>query len=211
MAIDHRLFHVDEEVVRQTTTARVETSPDLYLAEYTRRFGIIQYAGSATTLIDEYNGNRTAYRAAVHPAATWIRDELFSRALADRSFEKVRVVFTAGRNAGGKTTAISFSGATGHFTAAILDSTFSNTEHADRLVGQSRKSDKKITILYFKSAAGRRLDRDARQRAATEGKVVTLDKLIKSQIGAARNEFPTPPTEESAGAANSSSRRSRQC
>src|ERR1035438_7567555 len=38
-------------------------------------------------LFAEYNEDRAKYRVAVHPAATWIRDELFRRALAETAPE----------------------------------------------------------------------------------------------------------------------------
>jgi len=61
-------------------------------------------AGDAATLFDEYNVDRARYRVAVHPAATWIREELFRRALtAAPAMGKERIVFTAGGNAVGKT------------------------------------------------------------------------------------------------------------
>jgi hypothetical protein len=108
-------------------------------------------ADNAATLLPEYNADPAAYRA-VHPAATWIGDELFRHALADADPDKDGVVFPACGNAAGKTTAISFSGVSANFTAAILDSTFSNPDHANRLVGQARKADKRTSILYLNSA-----------------------------------------------------------
>jgi hypothetical protein len=53
---------------------------------------------------DPYIEDRARYRVAVHPAATWIRDELFRRALGAKAPEgRYRIVFTAGGNAAGKT------------------------------------------------------------------------------------------------------------
>jgi len=108
----------------------------------------------------------------------------FRRALAESGTDKDRVIFTAGGNAAGKTTAISFSGASDNFTAAGLDSTFSNPEHASRLVEQARKMDKRISILYLNrpldDALAPMLD-----RPGTEGRVVTPDQLINSQHRAA--------------------------
>lgn len=132
----------------------------------------------------EYNGNPAKYRVAVHPAAQWIRDELFRRALETRSTKgKNRVVFTAGGNASGKSTAISLDGSASD-AQIVFDSTFSNARHARRLVDHALAAGKAITILYV----NRPLD-DALmgtiERAETEGRVVTIDQSIKTQQGAA--------------------------
>ncbi len=173
-----------EQAVREAVILRVETDSDHYLFEYQRRFGNILNADDAAALFPEYNQDPARYRFAVHPAAQWIRDELFRRALAVNSPDRDRVVFTAGGNAAGKSTAISFSGARENSTAAILDSTFSNHEHAFSLVEQARRAGKRISILYV----NRPLD-DALtamlDRARVEGRLVTLNQLIDSQRGAA--------------------------
>jgi|GEM_PF-3259157 len=171
-----------EQAVRAAVVSRVERDPDRYLSEYTLRFGNVLNADSAATLFAEYNDDPARYRVAVHPAVQWIRDELFRRALAEKGRD--RVVFTAGGNAAGKSTAISFSGAAGHSAAAVLDSTFSNYEHAHGLIEQATNAGKKITVLYV----NRPLD-DALlamlERARGEGRIVTLSQLTGSQRGAA--------------------------
>jgi hypothetical protein len=99
----------------------------MLLAEYTRRFGSVLNADNAAELFADYaasNPARTKYRVAVHPAAQWIRDELYRRALADPNVKEV--VFTAGGNGAGKTTGDPQSD-------AVLDSTLNNPEHADRV------------------------------------------------------------------------------
>jgi hypothetical protein len=175
---------LSEQAVREAVVALVEADPERYLSEYERTFGNVLNADNAATLFDVYNENPAKYRVAVHPAAQWIRDELFRRALACAAEKgRDRVVFTAGGNAAGKSTAVSFSRAAEH-SVAVLDSTFGNYEHAHRLIEQATKAHRKITILYV----NRPLD-DALlamlDRAHGEGRVVTLSQLINSQRGAA--------------------------
>jgi hypothetical protein len=99
----------DELRVREETLRKLRANPELYLVEYSSKFANVLNADDAATLFDEYNQDPAKYRVAVHTAATWIRDELFQRALAERAPEgRNRVVFTAGGNAAGKSTAISF-------------------------------------------------------------------------------------------------------
>jgi hypothetical protein len=77
--------------------SRVEADPERYLSEYNRRFGNVLNADNAATLFPEYTENPARYRVAVHPAAQWIRDELFRRALKEPPVKgKNSVVFTAG-------------------------------------------------------------------------------------------------------------------
>lgn len=133
-----RLPDSGDQAVREAIVLRVEADPERYLAEHLERFGNVLNADDAATLFSEYNEDPPTYRVAVHPAARWIRDERFRRALATYSPDKDRVVFTAGGNAAGKSAAISFSGAGENSTAAILDSTFSNHEHALSLVKRPR-------------------------------------------------------------------------
>ena len=173
-----------EQAVRKAVASRVEADPEGYLSEHQRRFGNLLNADDAATLFPEYNVDPATYRAAVHPAAQWIRDERFRRALAADSPDADRVIFTAGGNAAGKSTAISFSGAGENSAAAILDSTFSNRKHAGSLIEQAKRAGKRISILYVNrpldGALAAMLD-----RAVTEGRLVTLDQLINSQRGAA--------------------------
>jgi len=89
--------------MRERAIDQVESNSGYFLSEYTKRFGNVLNADNAATLFDEYNGNPAKYRVAVHPAAQWIRDELFRRALgAHAQAGRNRVVFTAGGNASGK-------------------------------------------------------------------------------------------------------------
>ena len=158
----------DELRVREETSRKLRTNPEPYLAEYSSRFGNALNADDAATLFDEYNQDRTKYRVAVHPAATWIRDELFRGALAERAPEgRNRVVFTAGGNAAGKSTALAFT-KDGWGAQVVLDSTFSNPQHARRLVDQALAADKRITVLYVDrpledAFRGMRLQADGRR------------------------------------------------
>jgi len=179
------LTDTDEQRMRETAIAQVESNPERCLSEYTRRFGNVLNADNAATLFDEYNRNPAKYRVAVHPAAQWIRDELFRRALRERAEAgHNRVVFTAGGNASGKTSTVAASGAeTG--AQIVLDSTFSNAEHAGRLVDDALRAGKAVTVHYV----NRPLDEALKgmiERAGSEGRVVTVDQLIRSQRGAAQ-------------------------
>jgi hypothetical protein len=175
-----------EEHVRQETLRKLHADPEHYLTEYSKGFGNVLNADDAATLFDEYNGNPTRYRVAVHPAATWIRDELLRRALAAEAPKgKNRVVFTAGGNAAGKSTALSFT-KEGSRAQAVFDSTFSNPDHAGTLVDQVLAADKRVTILYI----NRPLEdafRGMLDRASQQGRVVTIVQLINSHQGAIRS------------------------
>ena len=174
----------DELRVREETLRKLRANPEPYLAEYIGKFGNVLNADDAATLFDEYNQDRAKYRVAVHPAATWIRDELFRRALAETAPEgRNRVVFTAGGNAAGKSTALAFT-KDGWGAQVVLDTTFSNSQHARRLVDQALATDKRITVLYV----DRPLEgafRGMLERAGRQGRVVTIRQLIGSHRGAA--------------------------
>ncbi|HWD99691.1 MAG TPA: zeta toxin family protein [Bryobacteraceae bacterium] len=174
----------DEQRTRETILAKLAEDPERYLEEYERRFGNVLNADNAATLFEEYEADRARYREAVHPAATWIRDELFRRKLREEDAQRRdTVVFTAGGNAAGKSTALEFTGA--HREArAVLDSTFSNPEHARKLVNQVLAAGKRVVILYVR----RPLDdaiRGMLDRAADQGRVVTIEQMIRSDRGAA--------------------------
>jgi hypothetical protein len=174
----------EELRVREETLRKLRANPEAYLAEYTSKFGNVLNADDAATLFDEYNQDRAKYRVAVHTAATWIRDELFRRALAETAPEgRNRVVFTAGGNAAGKSTAISFT-KDGSGAQVIFDSTFSNPEHARGLLDRALAADKRVTVLYV-----HRPLEDAfhgmLERAGREGRVVSISQLIGSHRGAA--------------------------
>jgi len=187
-----------EQRVRESAIGQLEADPERFLSEYTKRFGSVLNADHAATLFDDYNGSPAKYRVAVHPAAQWVRDELFRRALRERAEAgRNRVVFMAGGNASGKSSTVTASGAEAG-AQIVLDSTFSNVDHASRLVEDALAAGKAVTIHYV----NRPLD-DALEgmidRAGSRGRVVTIDQLIRSQRGAAQTvrklweEYATDP------------------
>jgi len=174
----------DEQRTREAILNKLAADPESHLGEYTNRFGNVLNADNAAALFEEYNADRARYRDAVHPAAQWIRDELFRRALAEKPPEgRNRIVFTAGSNAAGKTTAINFSGAR-DAAQAVFDSTFASLEHAQRLIDQAIAAGARITIHYVRrpleDAFGGMLERGER-----EGRLVSIDQIINSDRGAA--------------------------
>lgn len=71
------LADADAQRVRATVLNKLAADSARYLSEYSERFENVLNADDAATLFGEYNADRARYRVAVHPAATWIRDELF--------------------------------------------------------------------------------------------------------------------------------------
>ncbi len=178
------LANGDEQDVRERTISRVESDPEPLLAEYSKLFGNLLNADNAATLFEEYNEDPAKYRVAVHPAAQWIRDELFRRALDEKAPEgRNRIAFTAGGNAAGKSTAIEFSGER-DMAQAILDSTFANLDHARSLIDRALPAGKRVSILYVYRPLEDAL-LGMLERAEREGRLVTIDWLVKSQRGAA--------------------------
>jgi hypothetical protein len=142
-------------------------------------------ADNAATLFDEYNQNRAKYREAVHPAASWIRDELFRRALAESVLEgQDRVVFTAGGNAAGKSTGLAVSGVAER-AQVVFDSTFSNPEHAKNLMAQVLSAGKPVTVLHV-SRPLEEIFPAMLDRAREQGRVVTIEQMIGSHRGSAQ-------------------------
>jgi Zeta toxin len=175
----------DELRVREETLRKLRANPELYLAEYTSRFANVLNADDAATQFDEYTQDPLKYRVAVHPAATWIRDELFRRALAETAPEgRNRVVFTAGGNAAGKSTALAVTGIARR-AQVVFDSTFSNPEHAQQLMEQALGAGKTVTVLHvsrpLEEIFAAMLDRAQRQR-----RVVTIEQLLGSHRGSAQ-------------------------
>jgi len=176
----------DEQLVRESTLRLLAADLEHYLADYTRRFGNVLNADDAATLFDEYNADRARYREAVHPAATWIRDELFRRALAEPApAGRERVFFMAGGNASGKSTALAVSGAAAE-AHVIFDSTFSNPEHARRLVSQALAAGKLVGVFYVTRSL-EEIFPAMLEGAQEQGRVVTIDQMINSHRGAAES------------------------
>jgi hypothetical protein len=127
------LTDADAQRVRTLVLDKLAADSARYLSEYSERFDNVLNADDAATLFDEYNGDRARYRVAVHPAATWVRDELFRRALAEVPVEDTgRVVFTAGSNGAGKSSAIAYSEAR-QWAHVVLDSTLATRRTRDVL------------------------------------------------------------------------------
>lgn len=174
----------DEQAMRGKILDSLRADPERYLRRYVKKFGNVLNADDAATLFKEYNRDRAKYRVAVHPAATWIRDELFRRAIEVKAPEgRNRVAFTAGSNAAGKSTAIAFTNESSR-AQAIFDSTLSNRKHASRMVHQALAAEKCVTVLYINrplaDAFHGMLDRAERQ-----GRVVTIEQMVNSHRGAA--------------------------
>jgi hypothetical protein len=171
--------------VGRAVVEKLQANPEHYLAAYTRHFGNILNADDAATLFPEYNQDPAKYRVAVHPAATWIRGELFRRALATEAPEgKNRVVFTAGGNAAGKSTALAVTGSAKD-SQVVFDSTFSNPEHAKRMMDQALGAGKTVIVLHV-SRPLHEIFPAMLDRARTQGRVVTIEQLIGSHQGSAR-------------------------
>jgi hypothetical protein len=174
----------DEQAARSGMLDALRADPERYLRRYQKKFGNVLNADDAATLFKEYNRDRAKYRVAVHPAATWIRDELFRRSLDARAPEgHNRVAFTAGSNAAGKSTAIAFTREMSR-AQVVFDSTFSDRKHAGRLVDQALASDKRVTILYINRPLADAF-RGMLERAGQQGRLVTIDQMINSHRGAA--------------------------
>ena len=175
----------DELRVQEETLRKLRANPEAYLAEYTSKFGNVLNADDAATLFDEYNQDRAKYRVAVHAAATWIRGELFQRALAVTAPEgRNRVVFTAGGNAAGKSTALAVSGIATR-AQVVFDSTFSNPEHALRLTEQALGAGKTVTVLHVSRSLGEIFEAML-GRAELQGRVVTIEQMLASHRGSAQ-------------------------
>jgi hypothetical protein len=165
--------------VTARTLEEIHAHPEDLLDEYQRRFGHVLNADNAAELFPDYAASaetRTRYRTAIHPAAQWIRDELFNRALADPHVKEV--VFTAGGNGAGKTSMV----LTGDL---VMDTTLSNPGHSQMLIQSALDLGKRVQVVYvFRSIE------DAFQgvldRAQTEGRTVSIGTTIKTHEGAAR-------------------------
>lgn len=165
--------------VRAAALQALHADPEKFLAEYTRRFGNVLNADSAAELFPEYAASlesRARFRVAVHPAAQWVRDELFARALADPLVKEV--VFTAGGNGAGKTS-------TGVLGDVIYDSTLNNLEHATKIINQVLAVGKQIQVFYvFRPISA--AFRGVLERAANQGRTVAVDTIIKTHTEAAK-------------------------
>jgi hypothetical protein len=114
--------------VRANALRMVAENPQGLLAEYARRFLNVLNADDAAELFPDYaqsRESRAQFRVAVHPAAQWVRDELFKYALAAPDVKEV--VFTAGGNGAGKSVGKPEAG-------VVMDTTLSDLVHSERLI-----------------------------------------------------------------------------
>ncbi len=170
---------INAQDVRASALSALDLQREDFLAEYTRRFGNVLNADNAAELFPEYAASlesRARFRVAVHPAAQWIRDELFDRALAN-SFVK-EVVFTAGGNGAGKTS----SAPTGD---TVYDSTLNNAGHASESIQRCLSAGKQVQVAYIFRPIKESF-RGVLDRAKTEGRVVAIDTIIKTHTEAAK-------------------------
>lgn len=166
------------ERVAARALRRVHTRGEELLEECRRRFGNVLNEDNAAELFPDYAASlesRAKYRTAIYSAAQWVRDELFRRALEDP--EVTEVVFTAGGNGAGKTTA-------GLRGDVIMDTTLSNPEHSTMLIQRALDAGKRVQVIYVfrpiqEALAG------VLERARTEGRVVSIQTLINTHEGAA--------------------------
>jgi GT2 family glycosyltransferase len=165
--------------VRASVLSALARNREGFLAEYGRRFGCVLNADNAAELFPEYSATletRARFRVAVHPAAQWIRDELFERALADPFVTEV--LFTAGGNGAGKT-----SGAPA--SDIVYDSTLNNADHARRCIEKCVLAGKSVIVAYtyrpiLESFLG------VLRRAASEGRTVAVDTVIRTHTESAK-------------------------
>lgn len=177
------LTDTDAQRVRATVLGKLAAEAARYLSEYSERFESVLNADDAATLFEEYNADRARYRVAVHPAATWIRDELFRRCLAVAPADGAYLVFTAGCNAAGKTTVIRSSRVC-RSAYAIFDSTLSNLGHARSLLERALAANWRINVLYIDRPPDEAL-LGMLERSRFEGRVVRIGQIIHSHRGAA--------------------------
>jgi hypothetical protein len=177
-----RLTDAEAEEVRIPVLEKLAADSARYLSEYSARFDNVLNADDAATLFDEYNGDRARYRVAVHPAATWVRDELFRQRLTAASGEGAYIVFTAGCNAAGKTKVIRSSRVC-KSAHAVFDSTFSNLGHARRLVARALVANWRITVLHIDRPLDEALP-GILERSRFEGRLVRIGQIVHSHRGA---------------------------
>jgi hypothetical protein len=177
------LADAEAQRVRTKVLDKLAADSARYLSVYSERFENVLNADDAATLFDEYNADRARFRVAVHPAATWVRDELFRRCLAVAPADDAYIVFTAGCNAAGKTTVIRSSRVC-KSAHAIFDSTLSNLGHARDLIARTLVANWRITVLHIDRPPDEAL-LGMLERSRFEGRVVHIGQIINSHRGAA--------------------------
>jgi hypothetical protein len=176
----------DEQRVQNSVLDKLHAHPEVYLAEYTRRFGNILNTDDAAKLFPEYNHSletRTQYRLAVQPAARWIRDELFRRALQTSS--KRVAVFIGGGPGAGKSTLLRENPLIARESAVVLDAMLSDLAAVKQLVDLATGAGKHVTITYVHRDALQAY-RAVLQRSVTEGRIPSVAYFLEARAGAAR-------------------------
>jgi len=165
--------------VRAKALRFIEEDPERLLKEYSERYGSVLNADSAAELFPEYAASpasRARFRPAVHPAAQWVRDELFARALIDPAVHEV--IFTAGGNGAGKSTG----GLTGD---VVMDTTLSNPEHSEKLLQAALDAGKRVQVVYTYRPIQQAFE-GVLDRARLEGRTVSIGTLIGTHEGSAQ-------------------------
>jgi GT2 family glycosyltransferase len=165
--------------VRAAALTALDARREEFLTEYTRRFANVLNADHAAELFPEYAvslESRARFRVAVHPAAQWIRDELFDRALANPHIAEI--IFTAGGNGAGKT-----SGAPRG--DIIYDSTLNNADHAEKCIARCLHAGKTVVVAYTYRPIHEAF-LGVLHRAATQGRTVAIDTVIKTHTESAK-------------------------
>ena len=176
--------------VREEALRHVQENPEPILAEYSRRFGNVLNADNAAELFPVYAASvesRTRFRVAVHPAAQWVRDELFRRSLTDLNVHQV--IFTAGGNGAGKTSG----GLSGDL---VMDTTLSNREHSEGLLRAALDAGKEVAVVYTYRPIMDSLN-GVLHRSTTEGRTVSISTLIKAHEGSRHGRWPRYTTNTS--------------
>jgi len=170
---------INAQDVRASALNALDRQREEFLAEYVRRFGNVLNADNAAELFPEYAASlesRARFRVAVHPAAQWIRDELFDRALANPLVKEI--VFTAGGNGAGKTSSAPMGD-------IVYDSTLNNAGHASGSIERCLSAGKQVQVAYIFRPIKDSF-RGVLDRAKTEGRVVAIDTIIKTHTEAAK-------------------------
>ncbi len=177
--MDSRSHGPDAAAVRANALRRIEQEGEALLQDYIHRFGNVLNADNAAELFPEYAASlasRALFRPAVHPAAQWVRDELFARALKDPNVREV--IFTAGGNGVGKSTG----GLTGD---VVMDTTLSNPEHSGKLIRAALDAGKSVHVVYTYRPIEQAFE-GVLDRALMEGRTASVGTLIGTHEGAAQ-------------------------
>lgn len=172
--------------MREAVLEKLRARPAYYLAEYTRRFGNVLNTDDAATLFPEYNDSnetRAKYRLAVQPAASWIRNELFRRALLEPG--KETVVFIGGGPGAGKSTLLRQNPSIAENAKVVFDAILSDLPGVEQLVDQARKARREVSVTCVHrdplDAYGSVLE-----RAVTEGRLPSIEYFLAAREGASR-------------------------